>query len=72
VSAISNIGTPSSSAKTSTNVVPAADGVLQSTVSGSGDVEASTGDDHSYSSPRIFVGKRVQSPMEMKLNGADL
>jgi multidrug efflux pump subunit AcrA (membrane-fusion protein) len=42
VIAITEIGPPSSSARTSTEIVTAQKGVVQSTVSGSGNVEAGT------------------------------
>jgi membrane fusion protein, macrolide-specific efflux system len=46
--AVSEVGTPSSSARTETEVVSAADGVVQTTVSGTGDVAAGTDDDVNF------------------------
>jgi membrane fusion protein, macrolide-specific efflux system len=46
--AVSEIGTPSSSARTGTQFVTAADGIVQSTVSGAGDVAAGTDDDVNF------------------------
>jgi membrane fusion protein, macrolide-specific efflux system len=46
--AVSEIGAPTSSARTETEVVTAADGVVQSTVSGTGNVAAGTDDDVNF------------------------
>jgi membrane fusion protein, macrolide-specific efflux system len=43
--AVSEVGAPTSAARTETEIVTAADGVVQTTVSGTGDVEAGTDDD---------------------------
>ncbi len=48
VLAISDIGAPSSSARTSTEIVTAEKGVVQSTVTGSGNVEPSVDDDVNF------------------------
>jgi membrane fusion protein, macrolide-specific efflux system len=46
--AVSEVGTPSSSARTETEAVSAADGVVQTTVSGTGNVAAGTDDDVNF------------------------
>jgi membrane fusion protein, macrolide-specific efflux system len=46
--AVSQLGPPASSARTETELVAAADGVVQTTVSGTGDVEAGTDDDVNF------------------------
>src|SRR5882757_5522126 len=46
--AMTQIGAPASSARTSTQVVSAQDGVVQSTVTGSGNIQAGTSDDLNF------------------------
>jgi membrane fusion protein, macrolide-specific efflux system len=57
--AVSEVGTPSSSARTETGVATAADGVVQTTVSGSGNVAAGTDDDVNFATSgtldRVYV-----------------
>jgi multidrug efflux pump subunit AcrA (membrane-fusion protein) len=63
---IGELGTPASSARTSTELVTAADGVVQTTVSGTGNVEPSTDDDVNFAtsgtlkSVDVKVGQRVK------------
>src|SRR5947209_5596434 len=63
--AITQIGPPSSSARTSTEVVTAEKGVVQSTVSGTGNVEAGTDVDANFqtsgtlASVAVAVGQHV-------------
>jgi len=57
--AVSEVGTPSSSARTGTELVTAADGVVQNTVSGTGNVAAGTDDDVDFATSgtldRVYV-----------------
>lgn len=64
--AVSEVGTPTSSARTETEVVSAADGVVQTSVSGTGNVAAGTDDDVNFATSgtleHVYVleGERVR------------
>ena len=63
--AVSEVGAPTSAARTETEIVTAADGVAQTTVSGTGDVDAGTDDDVDFATSgtlkHVYVhqGERV-------------